>query len=259
MGADDVSYIPMIAALLLTVPEPSEQDSRPDERVATGFLMRSVTIGNEQFHYALWVPPGYTSQKPWPLILFLHGSGERGSDGLLQTDVGLGAIIRRNGLRPPALIVFPQCRRDKDWGGEMAKMALRCVEETARDYAVDADRLYLTGLSLGGAGAWGIGAALPDRFAALVPVCGFGNPADAPKLATIPTWVFHGGADDRVPVQRSRDMVDAIRKAGGDIRFTELPGVGHNSWDDAYKNADLWKWLFAQSLAGRRGKTAGGG
>ncbi|MCG3126203.1 MAG: hypothetical protein CHACPFDD_01033 [Phycisphaerae bacterium] len=248
----------MITTLLLTIPPSAAQDSRPGERIAAGFLLRSLTIGNETFQYALWVPPGYNPDKPWPLILFLHGSGERGSDGLLQTDVGLGAIIRRNGLRPPALIVFPQCRRDKDWGGEMAKMALRCVEETARDYAVDPDRLYLTGLSLGGAGTWGIGAALPDRFAALVPVCGFGNPNEAAKLAAVPTWVFHGGADDRVPVQRARDMVEAIRKAGGNIRYSELPGVGHNSWDDAYKNAELWKWLFAQSLANRGAKPTGG-
>ena len=225
---------------------PPEQRPPAREAVARGFIYKTITLGGEEYAYCVYVPVDYSQERSYPLILFLHGSGERGDDGFKQIEVGLPRLIRTKRLRPRALIVMPQCRRGKSWSGEMAQLALRCVEKTAAEYRIDPERLYLTGLSLGGAGTWLLGSALSERFAALVPVCGFGDPGKAEKLAKIPTWVFHGADDDRVPVEKSREMVKAIRDAGGDIRYTEYPGVTHNCWDRAYSDPELFRWLFKQ-------------
>lgn len=238
------------AAQITLVAQSASPTSQP--AVSAGFIHKTITIDGTTYAYVVYVPPTYDASQAWPVILFLHGSGQSGDDGFNQTDVGLPAMIRKAGLRPPAIIVMPQCRRDRSWTGDMARMALMCVDQASTEYSLDADRFYVTGLSLGGAGTWVIGAAMHERVAALVPVCGFGDVGAAPKLAPIPTWVFHGAADNRVPVGRSREMVEALRKAGGDPKYTEYAGVGHDCWDRAYREADLWKWLFAQKLSDRR-------
>lgn len=230
-------------------------------RYAAGFLMRSVEAGEQKLPYCVYVPPEYDPQRPWPVILFLHGSGERGTDGLLQTEVGIGTAIRRNRARFPAIVVMPQCPPGKLWWqDEMLQFALRCVEQTSREYHLDPDRVYLTGLSLGGAGAWHLGARLKGQFAAIVPICGFAElgPATgvaetlAASLAGVPIWCFHGQADENVPAAKSREMVAAIQAAGGQVRYTEIPGAGHVIWDQVYGDAELVRWLFAQ----KRGTTS---
>ncbi len=238
-------------ALLIVMLSLAPLQTTPDATggAARGFLYKELKLGETVYAYSVYVPPDYAPDEAFPLILFLHGSGERGDDGFRQTEVGLPAVIRRGGARPRALIVMPQCRAGQTWSGDMARMALRCVEQTAREYRVDAERLYLTGLSLGGAGTWLIGSALAERFAALVPVCGFGSKADAAKLARVPVWVFHGTLDDAVPVERSREMVQAIRAAGGSVKYTEYPNLAHNCWDAAYAEPELWRWLFEQRRA----------
>jgi predicted peptidase len=224
---------------------------------ATGFLYKTIKVAGETYAYCVYVPPDYTDQRAWPVILFLHGSGERGSDGFLQTDVGIGRAIRRNHELCPAIVVMPQCRAGKWWEGEMLELALRCVEAASQEYHFDPDRVYLTGLSMGGAGAWLLGSRMPDAFAAVVSICGFyGQPnvpaapeplADlASQLAKLPIWCFHGDADPAVPVERSREVVAAVRAAGGNIRYDEIPAGQHNVWDHAYGNAALWHWLLAQ-------------
>jgi predicted peptidase len=111
---------------------------------------------------------------------------------------------------------------------------------------VDPDRVYLTGLSMGGYGTWSLAAAHPERFAAIVPICGGGNPADAAKLASLPVWVFHGAKDPTVPLERSKEMVEAIKSAGGNPRFTIYPEAGHDSWTETYNNPELYQWLLEQ-------------
>ncbi len=228
---------------------------------ATGFLCKQLTLADETYNYCVYVPPGYTPEKQWPLILFLHGMGERGEDGFLQTEVGLGRAIRRDYKQVPAIVVLPQCHPKHLWIhdpndlGPMAAMALACVTQTSREYNCDPKRLYLTGLSMGGNGAWHIAAAHPDMFAAVVPICGFaeyeGDTGVAARLAArlkdVPIWTFHGDIDKAVPVGRTRDIVAAIKTAGGTgIRYTEYPGVEHNSWDKAYSDQEMWQWLFEQ-------------
>jgi predicted peptidase len=219
----------------------------------TGFLNKTVTTHGEARSYVLYVPKDYTRSKAWPVILFLHGAGERGDDGLKQSEVGIGAAIRMGSDRFPALVVMPQCKPDKRWADEMVDYALNALDQTLKHYSVDKNRLYLTGLSLGGFGSWTIATAHPDMFAAVVPICGGGDPEQAAqKLKDEPIWVFHGGADPVVSVDQAHRMVDALKAAGSSIKYTEYPDVGHNSWDKAYAETELTDWLFAQT----RDKTA---
>jgi predicted peptidase len=236
--------------------------------IATGFLNRSVTVDGIAYPYALYVPREYDPGRAWPAILFLHGAGERGSDGLLQTAVGLPEAIRRNRGRWPAVVVIPQAPVKRQWAGDAERIALAALEVTERELRIDPDRVYLTGLSMGGAGTWSLAARNPRRFAAVVPVCGWivpmagsqwvrdiresGFDPDDPYasaariLRDVPIWIWHGAADQSVPVEESRSMSAALTAAGGEIRYTELPKVGHNSWDPAYQSEELPRWLFAQ-------------
>lgn len=228
-------------------------------QTATGFLFKSLELDGETYNYSIYVPPEYKPDKPWPVILFLHGSGERGSDGLLQTEVGIGTAIRRSRARCPAIVVMPQCRQGDRWGDKMNAMALNCVEKTSTEYNLDPRRLYLTGLSLGGEGSWRIAAAFPRRFAAVAVICGFvGNPKEAPsaqmvaevagKLNATPLHIYHGGADKVVNVEQPRVLFKAIKAAGGPVEYIEYPEVDHNSWDRTYGDAKFWEWLLSQRL-----------
>ncbi len=231
-----------------------EEEVRPAP-AAFGFLLKTVEIEGQRVFYSVYVPPEYTHERAWPVILFLHGGGERGADGLLPTEVGIGSAIRRHREWFPAIVVIPQCSANDVWWSEaMMNRALRCVEAVSREYHLDGERLYLTGLSLGGAGTWHLGTRAAQHFAALVPICGFlelgpssGLEAHVARdLRGVPIWVFHGALDDRVPVTKSREMVAALRAAGGNVQYTEYPEGGHNVWDQAYADPALWRWLFAQ-------------
>jgi predicted peptidase len=218
--------------------------------VTTGFLNRTATIDGTPYPYVVYVPSDYSPTKQWPVLLFLHGAGECGSDGLQQTQVGLGTAIRLHTSRYPALAVMPQCTREpKGWDGKMLDFALKALDQTLAEYSIDPARQYLTGLSMGGFGSWRIAALYPERFAAVVPICGGGEPKTmAKKLTTLPIWVFHGENDEAVPSARSQQMVEAIRAGGGEaVRYTQLPGIGHNSWDPAYNSKEFTDWLFSQS------------
>lgn len=253
------NWMAVMSALCLSLATLAEQP-KTTEPPATGFLYKTITIDDETYAYCVYVPPGYTPKKAWPCILFLHGSGECGRDGFLQTDVGIGRVLRRQHDRIPALVVMPQCRPKHDWLGPMARMALRCLEQTSREYHLDRRRVYLTGLSLGGQGAWHLAAEHPKLFAAVVSICGFAElgpssaavPRLAERLAGVPIWCFHGARDENVPVVKTREMVEAIRAAGGRIHYTEYPDGTHLVWDRVYENRELWRWLFEQKRSAKR-------
>lgn len=221
--------------------------AQPGERVETGFLNRTLVHGSLVMPYVVYVPRDYTPTQKYPVILFLHGAGERGSDGIRQTQVGIGAAIRTYPERFPCLVVMPQCPADRWWRGEELEAAYQCLQQILREFSCDPQRVYLTGLSMGGFGSWELAAKYPDAFAAVIPICGRGNPADAEKLKNLPIWVFHGEADTLVPPTFSREMVEALQKAGSTrVKYTELPGIGHNSWDPAYSSAEVIRWLLEQ-------------
>jgi len=192
--------------------------------------------------YLLFLPQGYeTSAKRWPLMLFLHGSGESGSD-LAKVKIHGPPRIVESKPDFPFILVSPQSPR-MGWNVETLNALL---DDITQHYRVDPDRVYLTGLSMGGYGTWSLAAAHPERFAAIVPICGGGNPADAAKLASLPVWVFHGAKDPTVPLERSKEMVEAIKSAGGNPRFTIYPEAGHDSWTETYNNPELYQWLLEQ-------------
>lgn len=238
------------------------------------FLARTSEIGGRTHRWQVFVPGAVATgaETNPPVILFLHGAGERGTDGERQTEIGLPAVLRE---RPdfPALVVMPQSPRDAWWGSpEIERLALAALDAAVAEFGGDPDRTYLTGLSLGGYGTWAFAYRHPERFAALVPVCGGVSPArsrlpvpawhpaairpedpwaeTARVVAGIPAWVFHGAEDRRVPTEESRRMVAALEAAGATPHYTEYPGVAHDSWVPAYREEGLYEWLFAQRRGG---------
>jgi predicted peptidase len=230
----------------------------------TGFLDRRVTVAGRSYHYQVFVPFSYSASRRWPIILFLHGGGEGGDDGLLPTQVGLGPAVRRNAGRFPAIIVFPQAPADSTWVGTSAEIAIAALEQAGREFQVDSDRVYLTGLSIGGNGVWHLAYRFPSRFAALVPICGYltpfrpsvrsiipadsGAPYDAlaRQLRRVPTWIVHGEIDDVVPVEQSRQAAAAFKAVGAPVQYLEVAGTNHFVWDAAYGSPSIIAWLFAQ-------------
>lgn len=219
----------------------------------TGFLSFTTHAEGEEQPSVVYVPDNYDPSREWPLVVFLHGMGERGSDGWRQTEVGIGKAIRWNPDRFPCLVVMPQCSKTTVWssptndnGAPAPSHIDDAIAYVERYFNVDKDRVSLTGLSMGGYGTFAYGANNADRFSAFAPICGGGDTSDATKLAQVPMKVFHGGADTVVAPDRSRVMVEAIRAAGGSVTYTEYPGVGHNSWDDAYGDPETISWLISQ-------------
>jgi len=233
--------------------------------MTTGFLNTTTEVDGEKRRAVVYVPAEYSPDEAWPLILFLHGAGERGDDGLIPTEVGIGSAIRRYPDRFPALVLFPQCPEDRFWNAIEGHLDALLNQAKAR-YRIDEDRVYLTGLSMGGYGCWTWGAAHADRWAAMMPICGGGNAEDMNRLANgtippdaypdieervqaltrIPIWAFHGLDDDVVPPFRTKQMVNMIEREGGEIQHTEFEGLGHNSWDKAYQSRRVIRWLFRQ-------------
>jgi len=200
--------------------------------------------------YLLSLPTGYerSKTKRWPLILFLHGAGERGDDLSLVRKHGLPRVVAERRVPGfenfPFIAVSPQCPTDRWWSREtLALEAL--LEGIEQEFRVDPDRIYLTGLSMGGFGTFALAATLPDRFAAIVPICGGGSRTDARRLGHIPLWVFHGAKDETVPLRSSAEMVEAIARFGGSPRFTVYPDAKHDSWTETYDNPDLYHWLLS--------------
>jgi predicted peptidase len=197
-----------------------------------------------------------------PLVVFMHGAGERGADNAAQLRHVVGMFARPEIRRRfPCQVVAPQCPTGRRWvecdwnrlqhdmpdaPSEPLTLLVGLLDELVLDPLVDAGRIYVMGLSMGGYGTWDLIARQPERFAAAVPICGGGDERQAGKLAHIPIWAFHGADDSVVPVARSRNMVAAVRAAGGNVRYTEYAGTGHGSWVPASRERELLPWLFGQ-------------
>lgn len=210
-----------------------------------GFHTRRVEADGGGRNYSVYVPEGYDASKSYPAILFLHGAGERGDDGVITAQVGLGpAIVQRGGV--PAIVIFPQARKTWQADSEDAAAALKALDDVSKAYNVDPKRVVLTGLSMGGMGTWSIAAAHPEKFAAIVPVCGPGKPEDAKKYLGIPVKGFVGDADSPRLHLGMRAMIEALRAAGADPGYVEYRSVGHNSWDRAYNDPATIDWMLSQ-------------
>jgi len=235
----------------------------------TSFLERSVVVNGRIYKYRVWLPPHYSKVHRWPVVLYLHGSAERGDDNVRQLSNGLPVALPKYSDRYKTVVVIPQCAYGQEWYGDQETQALAALDKSIVEFRGDRRRLYLTGISLGGAGTWYM--ARHRRWAAVIPVCGevsrqpndpfpsdpppdlarivgspdpFGTLADA--IGNTPVWMFHGSEDREIPVTQSRAMFAAFRARGWNARYTEYKGIGHQIWDETYADEELVHWMLKQ-------------
>ena len=222
----------------------------------------SFDSGDEKLLYRLMTPEKIEPSVKYPLVIFLHGAGERGSDNSAQLVHGVKEFAKPDSRSSyPCFLIAPQCPIGKKWAevdwsasshqrpekpSDPADLLLKLLGKLPTQLPIDTNRIYITGLSMGGYGTWDLVARKPKLFAAAAPVCGGGDEKDAQLISKIPIWAFHGGKDTVVKPQRTTNMIEAIKKAGGNPKVTIYPSVGHNSWDNAYSDPELLKWLFNQ-------------
>ncbi len=212
-------------------------------QTVTGFVDKVVELDGEAYRYQVYVPKDYDAGKPWPVMVFLNGKGECGRDGKKQVTVGLGTAIRRAPERWPFVVVFPQKPESETQWGDHGDLVLATLSATEKDYAIDTSRRVLTGLSQGGSGSWELGSRHAEMWRAVAPICGYRLGAwKVNALKETPVWAFHGDADGVVPLRASRMLCKELQKAGGAPHLTISPGVGHNSWDRAYRDSPHAEW-----------------
>lgn len=236
MPRHSITLLVLFSATLPALPLPARGRE-------TGFLNRTAKVAGVTYRHQVYIPAAWSKKQKWPVILFLHGAGERGDDGLIQTEVGIGTAIRRHADRFPCLVVMPQCRTDTTWIDPVVQaQALQALDQTIKEFKGDPQRVYLTGLSMGGFGTWSLSARYPGKFAALISICGGVRwrgqaipPADASsadpyatiaeKIGKTPVWVFHGADDPVISVGESRQIVEALNASGGHVLSPLLHGV----------------------------------
>ncbi|HEX2948951.1 MAG TPA: prolyl oligopeptidase family serine peptidase [Armatimonadota bacterium] len=254
-----LAIVALALVMVSTVPSLAQSANDLQQR----FEARIFTDANGKTQpYRLLKPKNYDATKKYPLVLFMHGAGERGTDNQAQlrssvTFFATDAIMDKY----PCFVIAPQCPPDKrwvevNWGdnahiipaepSEPMRLTLLLLDTIQKEFNIDKQRLYVTGLSMGGFGTWDIIARHPNMFAAAIPVCGGGDEHTAAAIKKIPIWAFHGDQDNVVKTIRSRHMIEALQQAGGQPKYTEFLGVGHNAWTFAYCNTDVYTWLFAQ-------------
>jgi predicted peptidase len=245
MGKGVLCLVLALAVVLgVTVGRSAGDDKdTPGKQVAKQF----EKDGSVKLHYLLYLPPDYgKGDKAWPLVLFLHGAGESGSDLEKVKIHGPPKLIAQK-KDFPFIVVSPQSPQ-RGWQAETLNGLL---DDVMAKYKVDKDRVHVTGLSMGGYGTWALATAHPERFAAIVPICGGGNPPDASKIKDIPVWIFHGAKDTTVPPSRSEAMEKALKEAGAkEVKFTLYPDAGHDSWTATYNNPEVWEWLLKHKRDG---------
>lgn len=266
------TFLLLLAAAIVTLPgtaatRPGAGRDRPQPKTPGGapasFTVHTFkSADGHALDYSLFVPAAIKPGEKLPLVLCLHGAG-----GNTEAARVLAAPERQ--AKHPCVIMAPRCDprtgrwvampfREVEQRSVMPEL-LGALDDVVARQPIDVNRIYVTGQSMGGVGTWGLIAAQPDRFAAAVPVCGIWTPPDAPKMARVPIWAFHGKTDPTVPVSGSRDMIAALKAAGASPKYTEYPGVGHNSWSPAYATDELWTWLFAQRRSASAAAATGGG
>ncbi|MEN6405628.1 MAG: prolyl oligopeptidase family serine peptidase [Thermoguttaceae bacterium] len=251
----------LLSSLLMAMVLPQTARSADDWQSA--YAIKTFTDAEGRtLPYRLLSPERVEPGKTYPLVLFLHGAGERGEDNAAQLKHGVAAFAQSDfRRRHPCFVLVPQCPKKRRWVEVDWKLtqhtmpvepsvpltlAFELFDETVQTLPVDQSRLYIVGISMGGYGTWDAVQRRPDFFAAALPLCGGGDLACAPKLQKLPIWAFHGDADRTVPVVRTTAMAEAIQKAGGQPKTTIYPGVGHDCWTRTFANPAVLEWLFAQ-------------
>lgn len=246
----------LLAAGALALGLTRSMNAQPKEAALPKETLELTLSRKVELQYLFYLPKGYPAQggQKWPLMLFLHGAGERGTNVQLVGVHGPMSLVKQ-GRDFPFIIVAPQCPEGARWEKDVL---LKLLETVTSKYAVDTNRIYLTGLSMGGYGTWDLGVSYPERFAAIAPICGGGQVLDvllagfgksSNPLATLPVWAFHGAKDPVVPLEESERMIAALKRGGAkDARLTVYPEAQHNAWTETYNNPEFYTWLLAHSL-----------
>jgi len=235
--------IPLVLSLCGCATIPNKKDTQTMQPLKVCSLKTKFTK-TVSLKYYVYLPEGYdSSKKKWPLVMFLHGAGERGDDlNLLKIH---GPVMQVDkGQKFPFILVAPQCP-DGSWWTEHLDDLNSLLDLVEAKYSVDKKRVYLTGISMGGEGTWKLAMSHPDRFAAIVPICGKGNPWLAYRLKDVPVWAFHGDKDSVIPVSESINMEKALKDLKAEVKLTLYPGVDHNSWTQTYDNPEVYEWLLS--------------
>lgn len=235
----------------------STEQSMPETQPARGVILKEQPADPAPLLYAVYVPRSYDAIKPWPCILFLHGSGESGTDGLKQVIQGLGGAIQWNEAEWPFIVLFPQKPVEREQWEFYDTAVMSMLSQAQTDYNIDADRVYLTGLSQGGHGTWAFASKHPGTFAAIAPICGYDRPLKpseiASRIGNVPIWAFHGLADNVVKPEDTTSVIEAVRAAragkadAAEVKMSLYEGVNHGSWDRAYRTEKLAAWLLSHS------------
>ena len=212
----------------------------------------TLTINGDSYNipYRLFIPDGYEEMDPLPVVLFLHGIDENGTDNE-HVNANNDLLVNLTENFPsqfPAIIVAPQCPDNFAWGPDLLTAIMAEIEQIQEQYGADRNRLYITGQSMGGNGVWLMLTMFPDKIAAAVPLSAGGDPLQAEIFKRVPIWVFHGADDDICSPEQSVVMVEALKSVGGNVKYTEFPNVGHESWVQAYAKEELYEWMFSQRL-----------
>ena len=240
-----IAVVMLVMTLAWPAIEPWWYRPRPGKQVTQQFIGSVVTEEYDRkilVNYLIYLPDEYQNDKTWPLVVFLHGAGEKGNDLEKVRRTSLPTLAEQ-GRDFPFVLVSPQCPKDSIWEPERV---LALIEHICSDWPIDQQRVYLIGYSMGGYGTWQTAAVEPDRFAAIVPIAGGGNSEEAEKLVDLPIWVFHGNADKCVPLKASQEMVEAVRAAGGNPKLTIFEQAGHGIATKTFTKEELWDWLLAQ-------------
>jgi predicted peptidase len=249
---DRISVLLVALLVIFPVAGPARA-ADPHPKLKSGEFTAEVSV-KVGYRYVLYVPEDYKKEdsKKWPLIIFLHGSGERGDDLDVLTRHGPPKMVA-GGHSFPAFIISPQAPNHVTWEPHSVKA---CLDAMEKEYHIDQDRVYITGISMGGYGVWDAIMAYPHTFAAAVPICGSAGVkfVAAERIKHVPVWIFHGSDDTVVPAANSQRIYDALVEAGGTPKLTIYAGVGHDSWSQTYDDPDLWEWLFAQKRGGGHGE-----
>jgi predicted peptidase len=225
--------------------------SAADAAPPAGRSLHRLTLQDpvaDHVNYLLYVPAAYAKDAAaqWPLILFLHGSEQRGDNPALLDGMALLDFAQKE-KDFPFIAVFPQCPRNTHWPPGIVKKVLDAVELKLR---IDRERVYLTGFSMGGFGTWQTAAAFPRTFAAIAPISGMSDLPDVPRLKDVPVWAFHGALDENVPVTESRKMIETLWKSGAPAQLTVYPSLAHDCWTITYRDSRLYLWFLDHSLSG---------
>jgi len=221
----------------------SNHVEKRDDSKQTSFSFSGKYVENVSINYLLYLPKDYSEKEKYPLMLFLHGAGERGNNLELVKKHGPPKLIEQ-GKDFPFVIISPQCPSDVRWN---TKTLIALIDEIVKNYKIDKNRIYVTGLSMGGNGTWRLATEIADRLAAIIPICGWGDPFDICSIGNLPVWAFHGEKDVVVQSSSSQILIDRLKFCKGNAKLTIYPEAGHDSWTATYENDEIYSWLLSHS------------